>query len=492
MNAVRGEGRAGWRGRPLALYAVLAVVAGLAALVYTATARAQNAAMAIHTTDRAQQQGMLADLTGQYLQYEFTDLARFANAHPWPTGHAGTAADTALLAELVSGPDSLVAAELTDLSGGPVAHTGTAVPAAGAAGYLPLIADLQRGQPGLSGVLQTTSGPLLAMAVPVTASGRPVGLLVAYSALREWPLEGYIHKLTFGPQADYQVLDSADEVVAASNPAQIGSVAHLPSRLGTRRADAITSAGAVYSAAPVGVDGWLATTSQPVPAFDQGLIGPFHSLFLALAGLLLVAAAGLTISENRRRRVLGKLADEAIKDPLTGVATRRLLETRLQNALPRNARSGKGVVVAFCDIDGFKLINDRHGHSAGDEVLVRTAARLRDCLREDDLVARLGGDEFVAVVEGLSGEDDLDALAQRILQACSAAVPYRSRLIAPAVSVGLAVLPPEGTSAAEAIHAADTAMYEAKRAGGNRFVIQRLAKPVPTPRREAGEVTPAG
>ena len=105
-------------------------------------------------------------------------------------------------------------------------------------------------------------------------------------------------------------------------------------------------------------------------------------------------------AEQDLRERTRELAEQAVHDPLTGLANRTLFEERLRAVLSRDARTGDATGVLFLDLDGFKSVNDEHGHQVGDAVLRVVAARLIAAVRPADTVARLGGDEFVVLVEG--------------------------------------------------------------------------------------------
>jgi diguanylate cyclase (GGDEF)-like protein/PAS domain S-box-containing protein len=167
---------------------------------------------------------------------------------------------------------------------------------------------------------------------------------------------------------------------------------------------------------------------------------------------------------------------EAELDPLTGLLNRRGGDRRLRGALDRMAQNGAVAVILF-DTDGFKEINDRYGHTAGDEILAGIAGRLRSAIRYGDDVARLGGDEFI-VVASVAGEEEAGRIAER----CVAAVaePFRGSKgdhpLHVTLSAGVAVARPgDGGSAPVDVEAlidgADRALYRAKNAGGNRWVL---------------------
>ena len=165
------------------------------------------------------------------------------------------------------------------------------------------------------------------------------------------------------------------------------------------------------------------------------------------------------------KRLQADLTRLALQDPLTGVANRTLLDDRLRVALARAGRHRSLTGVLFLDLDGFKAINDRHGHHVGDQLLKAIAARLRAVLRPADVVARLGGDEFVAVCEELAGLEEAHAIASRVEVAIAEPVTTDAGPLRVYASVGLALA--EGSQDADAddlIRRADEAMYRAKNA----------------------------
>jgi diguanylate cyclase (GGDEF)-like protein len=151
--------------------------------------------------------------------------------------------------------------------------------------------------------------------------------------------------------------------------------------------------------------------------------------------------------------VLAEVDHYASHDPLTGLVNRRVLVDRLDLALQRSARTGVPPTLLFCDVDGFKAVNDRLGHQAGDRALVDIARHLRTVVRGHDTVARLGGDEFVILCEDVSAEGAL-AVVDRL----RAPVPANHGL---SLSVGLST-PQLPCTAAEALDHADTLMYADK------------------------------
>ena len=184
-----------------------------------------------------------------------------------------------------------------------------------------------------------------------------------------------------------------------------------------------------------------------------------------IAGLLVLAVLArqfLAVSENRR--LLATVAEQALRDPLTGLANRALFNERLDQAMEHRELDGVTVGVVAVDLNDFKLVNDNLGHPVGDDLLVGVSNRLLNSVRSGDTVGRLGGDEFSVVVEG--GPDTPNLIAQRVVDAFEQPFLVGEHELLMRPSVGLATAQPEesGLSAEELLRRADLAMYMAKRA----------------------------
>jgi diguanylate cyclase (GGDEF)-like protein len=157
-------------------------------------------------------------------------------------------------------------------------------------------------------------------------------------------------------------------------------------------------------------------------------------------------------------------------DPLTGLLNRRGLQRALQPAIDASDATHL-TAVYLIDLDGFKAVNDTHGHEAGDELLVQVGQRLRAAVRETDLVARLGGDEFVIAAPKLAGQAQVDQIGAKLLACC--ATPFQLTHVTATVGMtaGYATAPVQGTDAAALLKQADAAMYLGKQSGKSR--IQR-------------------
>ena len=171
-----------------------------------------------------------------------------------------------------------------------------------------------------------------------------------------------------------------------------------------------------------------------------------------------------------RKEYEERLLRQAHYDELTGLPNRLLVRDRLNGALARSARNHTKVAVIMIDLDGFKKINDTLGHATGDALLAVIAARLKGLLREADTVARLGGDEFLVILPDLQQPLSADIAGRKILLACAQPAMIGSHELFVSASLGLALFPDDGDNPDILIKNADTAMYEAKRAGKNRMI----------------------
>ena len=168
---------------------------------------------------------------------------------------------------------------------------------------------------------------------------------------------------------------------------------------------------------------------------------------------------------TRIRDHAGELVLQARFDQLTGSLTRAHFRDRLNEELAREMRTGRGVAVLWLDLDGFKDVNDRHGHRAGDAVLREVASRLEGAARRQDSVGRLGGDEFAMIVTEFNNLESLEAVAARVLSTLRNPIPGPDGLLYVTASIGIAIGPADGRDADALMHSADTAMYVAKEAG---------------------------
>lgn len=179
-----------------------------------------------------------------------------------------------------------------------------------------------------------------------------------------------------------------------------------------------------------------------------------------------VEAERARVEAHAERERAAEMEQRSLRDPLTGLGNRRLMAQRLPALLADAEHMGQPVSVAQVDLDHFKQVNDRFGHAVGDAVLVRVADLLRSCTRGGDLLVRLGGEEFLIVLAGAAMDTALEAIER--LRASVQRLDWGTLApgLAVTLSAGLAATPPFGMDALN--HAADEALYRAKRAGRNR------------------------
>ena len=166
------------------------------------------------------------------------------------------------------------------------------------------------------------------------------------------------------------------------------------------------------------------------------------------------------------------LERRAMTDDLTGFLTRTETLARLEELGRHSRHPGQACAIAFCDIDDFKAINDRWGHEAGDIVLSVIAARIRSEIRSGDLAGRMGGDEFLIVLDGVHDLEEALAIAEKVRRRVAEPIEVPDGTVEASLSIGV-VLTGSGEESSSAVHAADLALYEAKRAGRNQVVTAR-------------------
>ena len=196
---------------------------------------------------------------------------------------------------------------------------------------------------------------------------------------------------------------------------------------------------------------------------------------IVFAGLALAAYLVIVWDLRERRQLAARVQEQANHDQLTQLPNRRFFEQWLGYSLAQARRDGAPLALLFLDLDGFKAVNDRHGHKAGDELLVEIARRLRQTVRESDMLARLGGDEFALLAPNAKDGRELAHVAQRLLQVLDD--PRQPALSDQPIgaSIGVALFPEDASDVQGLFAAADAAMYAAKRAGKNRIAFYATA-----------------
>ena len=198
-----------------------------------------------------------------------------------------------------------------------------------------------------------------------------------------------------------------------------------------------------------------------------------NSIILAsvVATLAFLGVIALLIQDDLviRGRLRETVEHMALTDALTGLPNRLAFNAQLEAALARAIRNQRKLAVLYFDVDGFKAINDRYGHLAGDQVLQQVARRVGALLRASDTVARLGGDEFIALIDEIATHADAGIAASKIIDAVSQPLELGGVEGQVTASLGISLFPGDGARPEQLIHLADGAMYQAKRAGKATF-----------------------
>jgi len=200
-------------------------------------------------------------------------------------------------------------------------------------------------------------------------------------------------------------------------------------------------------------------------------------LLLGALGLSVVMIAVLVVNRRLNREITRRIAAEkrlqyvASHDALTQLPNRGLLDDRLSQALLAHRRDQSHFALLFIDLDGFKQINDQHGHPIGDALLLRVAGLLTQAVRHSDTVARFGGDEFVILLNRVQDLDAATQVADNILHSLSSPFTFEGVKVEIAVSIGVVIYPRDGDTAIELLKKADQLMYQAKTAGGRCYRV---------------------
>jgi diguanylate cyclase (GGDEF)-like protein/PAS domain S-box-containing protein len=185
---------------------------------------------------------------------------------------------------------------------------------------------------------------------------------------------------------------------------------------------------------------------------------------------------GIHTDITERKKAEKELERIAHYDLLTSLPNRALLLDRLGCAMIQCQRRNQSLGVAFLDLDGFKSVNDVHGHSVGDALLVSISQRMKAALREGDTLARIGGDEFIAVMIDFEKIEDSETVLERLLMAAASPVDVNGAVMQVSASIGVTFYPKDGLDADLLMRHADQAMYIAKQAGKNRYQLFDTAK----------------
>lgn len=221
----------------------------------------------------------------------------------------------------------------------------------------------------------------------------------------------------------------------------------------------------------------LHSSSDHEKALDSQLFAIAGLLMALIAGLSLQSVAYLYRLTVRHAIAENDMTQLAKRDALTGLGNRLLLREHFQNARVRNFADGTHLAVHCLDLDGFKPVNDTFGHPIGDTLLRQVAARLEAAVRNDDMVARLGGDEFVLVQTAIGYTSEAELFARRVIRSLSAPYDINGITVRISASIGIAVMSPGEGNLEQALAHADSALYEAKKAGKGRAWLHNLGAP---------------
>lgn len=171
------------------------------------------------------------------------------------------------------------------------------------------------------------------------------------------------------------------------------------------------------------------------------------------------------------QRLEDQMRHQVMHDTLTGLANRWQFSQHLERAMAQSTRSGQPLALMLLDLDDFKIVNDRHGHAVGDQVLVEVARRLKTVLRAGDLLARLGGDEFTVLLTDMADPAHAVQVADKLLRVLSVPFVLNGFEVCPSASIGIAYAPQDADDVETLMRYADMAMYQAKAAGRNKHVL---------------------
>ncbi len=169
------------------------------------------------------------------------------------------------------------------------------------------------------------------------------------------------------------------------------------------------------------------------------------------------------------------LSHQATHDPLTNLLNRRGFENKLQHIHDNAIIEKQKYAIFYMDLDHFKTVNDKYSHAIGDQLLITVSQLFQSCLREHDALARLGGDEFTLIVQKFKDKDELETLANRLINALKKPIPVENAMLSVGVSIGVAIHRSDAFTPKKLMMAADKAMYHAKNSGKNKVVFLNKA-----------------
>lgn len=220
---------------------------------------------------------------------------------------------------------------------------------------------------------------------------------------------------------------------------------------------------------------WLAAPDAPLRCSYYAADGSQRHYRLSARAILLdglnLGFRGTAADITEETRAQARIHYLSQHDLLTGLPNRSRLQEHLTTRLQALGGTNAKLTLLYIDLDRFKPVNDTMGHAAGDEVLMRVAERLRQCIRADDLVARIGGDEFVMVISRLRDQDDVRQLCTRLLESLAKPFGYGQQQVFIGASIGVAIAPQDSSQASELLRCADVALYQAKNGGRGNWCL---------------------
>jgi len=217
--------------------------------------------------------------------------------------------------------------------------------------------------------------------------------------------------------------------------------------------------------------------SADLNAYQHHLSSWFNLILVVVGGCVMVSMAMndfvssfymMSVSISNQRDEIERLANH---DHLTGLPLLRLAVDRGEVALSLAKRYQQKVSLLFLDLDGFKSVNDKYGHAAGDYLLKEVANRLKKIVRESDTIARIGGDEFIVLLTGLESEKASEVVAKKIISSISSPIAYRNQALTVGVSIGIGTYPDDASSFESLRRVADSAMYSVKYSTKNGYAF---------------------
>ena len=278
-----------------------------------------------------------------------------------------------------------------------------------------------------------------------------------YHLLTRWPfVDNMIGKLNTGTVIQNSLQnDSTDGVIFTSAPGFNMNNAPVERMVSFRKVQNYPLIVGATISKELYLAGWY-----------KSLQGVFYTTVFSLVLLTLGTILLLrTYQKNAKAQYL------AHHDALTDLPNRLLLSDRIQHAMAHAKRNDTKLATLFIDLDNLKTINDKNSHFAGDAVLVESARRMQDCIRDSDTIGRVGGDEFIVLLPDIKSEGDAILVAQKILQNVSLPILFEGQELFTSVSIGIALYPEHGLDEVELTNNADVAMYAAKTSGRNNIKV---------------------